>query len=91
MNDVSSWFAAALVGSMLVVSAGLWTHVIRRHRSGQLHFFSARERLKLPLGLVDVVLAFVMWMTGQIVGLGITFAILGVCLLYTSPSPRDRG
>lgn len=77
MNDFSSWFSAAVVGSMLVISAGLWTNVIRRHQSGQPHFFSACERLKLPLGLVDVLLAFVMWMTGQMVGLAITLAIVG--------------
>ena len=114
MNDVTTWFSVVLVGGMLLISLGLWTYVVRRHRSGQLHFFSARERLKLPLGFVDVLLAFFMWMTGQMVGLAITFAILGldelsptemsaaqqtvlgyavgictVCLLYTSPSPRD--
>ncbi len=78
MNDATSWFSAVLVGSLLLISLGLWNYVIRRHRSDQPHFFSASERLKLPLGLVDVLLAFVMWMTGQMVGLGITFAILGI-------------
>ena len=78
MNDVTTWFSAVLIGSLLMISLGLWTYVIRRHRSGQSHFFSARERLKLPLGLMDVLLAFVMWMTGQMVGLAITLAILGI-------------
>lgn len=78
MNDVTSWFSAVLIGGMLLISLCLWTYVIRRHRSGQLHFFSARERLKVPLGLIDVLLAFVMWMMGQMVGLAITFAILGI-------------
>lgn len=78
MDDVTTWVSAALIGGMLVISAGLWTNVIRRQRLGQPHFFSAHERLKLPLGLVDVLLAFVMWMTGQMVGLAITFAIMGV-------------
>ena len=78
MNDASTWFSAVFVGGLLLVSLALWSHVVRRQRSRQPHFFSASERLKLPLGLVDVVLAFVMWMTGQVVGLVITFAILGI-------------
>ena len=78
MSDVKSWVSAALIGGLLLISLGLWSYVGRRQRSGQPHFFSAQERLKLPLGLVDVLLAFVMWMVGQTVGLGITLAILGI-------------
>ncbi len=78
MNETDSWFSFVVIGCMLLISVGLWTYVVRRHRSGQRHFFSACERLKLPLGLIDVLVAFVMWMTGQMVGLGITFTILGV-------------
>jgi len=91
MNDVTTWFSAVLVGGMLLISLGLWTYVIRRHRSGQLHFFSARERLKLPLGLVDVLLAFIIWMTGQMIGLAITFAIMGIDEISpTSMSPAEN-
>ena len=91
MNDVTTWFSAVLIGSLLMISLGLWTYVIRRHRSGQSHFFSARERLKLPLGLMDVLLAFVMWMTGQMVGLAITLAIVGTDeLVPTSMSVGEQ-
>ncbi len=78
MNDPTSWLSTILVVGLLLISLNLWTHIIRRQRAGQGHFFSAQERLKLPLGLVDVLLAFVMWMMGQIVGLAISFAILGI-------------
>ncbi len=78
MNDAAGWVSAILVGGMVLISVALWGYVIRRQCTGQPHFFSARQRLMLPLGLVDMLLAFVMWMTGQMVGLAITFAVLGV-------------
>ena len=71
------WLSVLLSGGMLLVGAWLWSIVFRQQRAGAPHFFSAQRRLKLPIGLVDVVAAVILNLFGQIVGVLIAMIFIG--------------
>ena len=77
MNETFMWLSILLSGGMLFVCGWLWSIVFRQQRTGRPHFFSAQSRLKLPIGLVDVVAAVILNLLGQIVGVLIAMIFIG--------------
>ena len=77
METINSWISALVLFGLGAGCISLWSIIIYRERVGEPHLFSAQQRLRLPIGLVDIILAVFLWMTGQMVGLAIAMAIVG--------------
>lgn len=82
----------SLTGTLFVllfgpISIWLWVHAVTRYRQGATWFGSPEERLKLPIGMVDVGIAFVLFLAGQFTGAMIAMLFLGAST--ADPSAMD--
>ena len=57
-------------------------------RAPWVELFSDSRRQHLLFGTVFAL--FLLWLVRQDFDTGVSYHFIGICLLYTSPSPRDR-
>ena len=77
METINSWISALVISVLGGGCIVLWSTILYRQHVGESHFFSPQQRLRLPIGLIDLFLAVFLWIMGQTVGITIAVAIVG--------------